>query len=176
MKIVKSIAATITLCLGLAVPAFAASPDVYVVNFRNSQDSNSVRLDGQLSTALAIAGVNAEEVVIDTSSAAKWEKGAHEAFDRDIVPVFNQWVGLSGFAVVVDAKSKRVIGCVNSTFSANEMAQKIREMASKASGSAYLSRASYDLSFTPNENYIVKTSVNSKTTQCPAAYNVDSGR
>ncbi len=159
MKLLSSILAATIVTTAFAAPTFAASPDVYVVNFRNAQDNNSARLDGELSTALAISGVNAEEVVIDTSTAAKWEKGAHEAFDRDIVPVFNQWVGLPGFAAVVDAKSKRVIGCVNSTFSANEMADKIREMASASAGSAYLSRAS----------------ITSKTTRCPAPHNVDPG-
>jgi hypothetical protein len=96
-----------------------------------------------------------ESVVIDTSTAAKWEKGAHEAFDRDIVPVFNKWVGLPGFAAVVDARSKRVIGCVNSQFSSSEMAQEIRRMASQATGSAYMSNAS----------------TRSKTTKCPEAHN-----
>ena len=98
MKIISSILAATLVTAAFAAPTFAASPDVYVVNFRNAEDNNSARLDGELSTALAISGVNAEEVVIDTSTAAKWEKGAHEAFDRDIVPVFNQWVGLPGFA------------------------------------------------------------------------------
>jgi len=96
MKRLTSFFAAALVTTAFAAPAFAASPDIYVVNFRNAQDNNSARLDGELSTALAIAGVNAEEVVIDTSTAAKWEKGAHEAFDRDIVPVFNQWVGLPG--------------------------------------------------------------------------------
>ena len=160
MKLLTTVIAASLLTSAFAAPAFAASPDVYVVNFRNSQDNNSIRLDGQLATAVAIAGVNAEEVVIDTSTAAKWEKGAHEAFDHDIVPVFNMWVGLPGFAAVVDAKTKRVIGCVNSTFSANEMAEKIREMAATTTGNAYMSRAS----------------ISSKTTQCPAAHNVDPGR
>jgi len=89
-----------------------------------------------------------------------FRNAAHEAFDRDIVPVFNKWVGLPGFAAVVDAKSKRVIGCVNSTFDANEMASEIRKMASRAQGSAFLSNAS----------------VSTKTTRCPAAHNVDPGR
>lgn len=159
MKLLTSLFATALVSASFAAPAFAASPDIYVVNFRNAQDNNSVRLDGQLSTALAISGVNAEEVVIDTSTAAKWEKGAHEAFDRDIVPVFNQWVGLPGFAAVVDAKSKKVIGCVNGTFTANEMAEKIRQMAAATTNSAYMSRAS----------------VSTKTTRCPAAHNVDPG-
>ena len=148
------------LAITAAFGANAFASDVYVVNFRNAKDVKSQQLDSQLASALAISGVNAEEVVIDTTTAAKWEKGAHEAFDRDIVPVFNQWVGLPGFAAVVDAKSKRVIGCVNSTFDANEMARELRKMASKAQGSAYMSNAS----------------VTSKTTRCPAAHNVDPGQ
>lgn len=157
MKLLSSIVAATLVTAAYAAPAIAASPDVYVVNFRNATDTNSARLDSELSTALAISGVNAQEVVIDTSTAAKWEKGAHDAFDLDIVPVFNQWVGLPGFAAVVDANSKKVIGCVNSAFSANEMAGKIREMAEASSGAARLTSAN----------------VQTKTTRCPAAHNVD---
>ena len=158
MKKLTALVSALALTSAFGATAFAA--DVYVVNFRNATDVKSQQLDSQLASALAISGVNAEEVVIDTSTAAKWEKGAHEAFDRDIVPVFNKWVGLPGFAAVVDAKSKRVIGCVNSTFDANEMAREIRQMASRAQGSAFLSNAS----------------VSTKTTRCPAAHNVDPGR
>ncbi len=158
MKKLTALVSAFALTSAFGATAFAA--DIYVVNFRNATDVQSQQLDSQLSSALAISGVNAEEVVIDTSTAAKWEKGAHEAFDRDIVPVFNKWVGLPGFAAVVDAKSKRVIGCVNSTFDANEMASEIRKMASRAQGSAFLSNAS----------------VSTKTTRCPAAHNVDPGR
>ena len=157
MKKLTALLAGFAMTAAFGANAFAA--DVYVVNFRNAKDVKSQQLDAQLASALAISGVQAEEVVIDTTTAAKWEKGAHEAFDRDIVPVFNKWVGLPGFAAVVDAKSKRVIGCVNSTFDANEMAREIRSMASRAQGAAYLSNAS----------------VSSKTTRCPAAHNVDPG-
>ena len=175
MKIIRSIIGIAVLSGGMAFPAMAYATDVYVVNFRNAKDVKSQQLDGQLASAIAISGVNAEEVVIDTTTAAKWEKSAHRAFDRDIVPVFNKWVGLPGFAAIVDAKSKRVIGCVNSTFDANEIAREIRQMASKAQGSAYLSNANYE--FTPDDKYkyIIKTSVSSKTTRCPAAHNVDKG-
>jgi|GEM_PF-818032 len=158
----------------LSIAAQAASPDCYAVNFRNSSDAKSVSLDASLSTALAMTGMNIEEVVIDTSTAAKWEKGAHEAFDRDIVPVFNKWVGLPGFAAIVDARTKRVIGCVNSLYDAAEMADEIKQMCSKASGAAYMSRAGYDYTSAPRTSLIWKTS-GRKTTQCPAAHNVDVG-
>ena len=74
MKRLSSIIAAALVTTAFAAPAFATSPDVYVVNFRNAQDNNSVRLDSELSSALVISGVNAEEVIIDTSTAAKWEK------------------------------------------------------------------------------------------------------
>ena len=156
MKKLTALFSGLAVTAALGSSAFAA--DVYVVNFRNAKDANSQQLDAQLASALAISGVNAEEVVIDTSTAAKWEKGAHEAFDRDIVPVFNKWVGLPGFAAVVDANTKRVIGCVNASLNANDMAREIRTMASRAQGSAYLSNAS-----------------TRGSTACPAAHNVDHG-
>lgn len=155
MKKFSSILAIAGFALAISADAFAASPDVYVVNFRNDTNVDSQLLDSQLASAMAQIGGNAEEVVIDTSTAAKWEKGAHEAFDRNIVPVFNQWVGLPGFAAIVDANTKRVIGCVNGQFSASEMAREIQKMTSKAQGSAYLSKAS----------------IGGKTTKCPPAHN-----
>ncbi len=153
------IISTLVIATAFAGTAFASSPDAYVVNFSKSTDVNSQKLTQNLNSALAISGANVEEVVVDTSSAAKWEKSAHEAFDRDIVSVFNQWVGLPGFAAVVDARTKRVLGCVNSQFTANEIADELRKMASKAQRKAYMSKAS----------------VTTKTTQCPPVYNQDLG-
>jgi len=157
MKKFSTVLAMAGFAAAISADAFAASPDVYVVNFRNDKNTESQVLDSQLASALAQVGGSAEEVVIDTSTAAKWEKGAHEAFDRNIVPVFNQWVGLPGFAAIVDANSKRVIGCVNGKFSSGEMAREIEKMSARAKGSAYLSSAS----------------IGGKTTQCPPAHNVE---
>lgn len=157
MKIFTSVLGATLLTTAFSASAFAAQPDVYVVNFRKDNDVKSQQLDRALPSAVAMAGVNAEQVNIDTSNAAKWEKGAHDAFDRGFVPVFNQWVGLPGFAAVIDASSKQVIGCVNSTFRADEIAKELKKMAAQAKGKAFISNAS----------------VTSKTTQCPAPHNVD---
>ncbi len=154
MKKMIAFVSGVALTAAFGASAFAASPDVYVVNFRNDKNAESQTLDSRLSSALVGLG-NVEHVVIDTSNAAKWEKGAHEAFDRDIVPVFNKWVGLPGFAAIVDAKSKRVIGCVNSQFDSGEIASEVRRMTAMASGNAYSSRVSTRI----------------KTTQCPPAFN-----
>lgn len=171
----KSAIATSTVCFGMALPAFAASPDCYGVLFTADQSPISQLMRPNWDSALRLLGVRIEEILIDTSSAAKWEKGAHTAFDRDIVPVFNKWIGLPGFAAIVDAKSKRVIGCVNSRFSANEMASEIRKMCDRADGSAFLSNASYDYTPIDKYKYIIKISAPSKTTKCPPAFNVDPG-
>ena len=140
--------------VSLAAPAIAQGPDTYVVNFRNNDAAESLTLDSNIRDALAMANVNAEEVTIDTSTAAKWEKGAHEAFDRDIVSVFNKWVGLPGFAAIVDARTKEVISCVNSKHSASEIAQEVRQKTMMAAGRAVTSDATF-----------------TKTTQCPPAHN-----
>ncbi len=158
MKKLTAFISAVALTSAFGASAFANSPDVYVVKFRQDGNVESQQMENELNVAMAMLS-NVEEVVIDTSNPAKWEKSAHEAFDRGIVPVFNKWVGLPGFAAVVDAKTKRVIGCVNGTFSSSEMAEEINKMASRASGQAFMSRASTRV----------------KSTQCPAAHNVDPG-
>lgn len=155
MKKFAAFFAAATLTSAFGVTAFATTPDVYVVNFRNEKNTESQSLDRHLNAALTMVGNNVEQVVIDTTTAARWEKGAHEAFDREIVPLFNKWVGLPGFAAIVDAKSKRVLGCVNSQFNASEMARELQRMSAQAKGSAYMSNAS----------------TSGKTTACPPAYN-----
>lgn len=158
MKKLTAFISAVALTSAFGATAFANSPDVYVVQFKQDDNLQSQQLDAELNIAMAMVS-NAEQVVIDSSNPAKWEKSAHEAFDRDIVPVFNKWVGLPGFAAVVDANTKRVIGCVNGNFDSSEMAEEIRKMASRASGAAYMSRAS----------------TSTKSTQCPATHNVDLG-
>ena len=144
----------------MTAPAFAASiqklPDLYVVNFSHQADPNSQKLQAVIPTAIRQSGINAEHVTIDTSTGAKWTKGAHEAFDRDIVPVFNKWVGLPGFAAVVDAKTKQVLGCVRPEQASGEIASDIRKLASKANNQPHFQQAS-SMSSSPNA--------------CPEAYN-----
>lgn len=135
--------------------AALASPDVYVVNFRSDKSVESQVLDNQLSSALSMVPAKVEKIDIDTSNAAKWEKSAHDAFNNDIVPVFNKWVGLPGFAAIVDARTKRVIGCVNNQFQASEIAREIGRMSDQAKGMARMSNASF-----------------TKTTACPPAHNL----
>ncbi|GLQ19288.1 hypothetical protein ACFFUB_12780 [Algimonas porphyrae] len=153
MKLRTALAISALLSAMIALPAMAA-PDVYVVNFRNDGEPASKMLDDALSAAIKIAGVEAEEVIVDTTTAAKWERSAHDAFNRNLVPVFNRWVGLPGFAAIVDADTKAVIGCVTPRIAPTEMARALRQMAQTAQGQAVMTRAS-----------------TSSATECPADYN-----
>lgn len=154
MKLSTVATVSTLMSLLIAAPAFA-KPDVYVVNFRHADDANSQQLNAQLPSVLEMAQVNAEEVVIDTTTAAKWTKAAHDAFNRDIVPVFNKWVGLPGFAAVVDAKNKSIIGCLTPRGDADTLARELRNMAAKSRGEAVMTAAS-----------------SSAVTECPETFNI----
>ncbi|MGB3456449.1 MAG: hypothetical protein WBG08_01715 [Litorimonas sp.] len=154
MKLKTAAAVSALLSLIIAAPAFAA-PELYIVNFRHAEDAKSQQLETQLPTVLRLAEVAAEEVVVDTTTAAKWEKAAHDAFNKDIVPVFNKWVGLPGFAAVVDASDKSVIGCLTPGADPVVLARELKTMASRAKGEAFQQAASS------------RTDI----TRCPATYN-----
>jgi len=56
MKKFASTLAAIGFVATISADAFATSPDVYVVNFRNDKNTESQVLDSQLATALAMVG------------------------------------------------------------------------------------------------------------------------
>ncbi|WP_298911885.1 hypothetical protein [uncultured Algimonas sp.] len=155
MKLSRIAALSALTSVLLAAPAFA-TPDIYVVNFRHAEDAKSQQLDTSLPDVIRMSQIEVEEIVIDTTTAAKWEKSAHDAFNRDIVPVFNKWVGLPGFAAVVDPQSKSVMGCLNAAGDPVTLAKELRNMAARSKGQAYASNAS----------------TSAALTQCPKTYNL----
>lgn len=138
--------------VALAFSTSAHAADVVVMKFRADDCSTCGMIEAQVDTALAMVGTDSvKEITVDVSNAALWEKGAHESFDADVVPVFNKYVGLTGFAAVVDARTQRTIGCVNENYDASQVAALIK----KAAGMAQTSQAS-----TRVESF-----------QCPPAHN-----
>lgn len=134
----------------------AQNPDIYVVKFRSNDCAQCIQLETQLSTALTmVSSEQVEEVTIDTSNGLKWEVSAHTAFDRNIVPQFNKWVGLTGFVAVIDSKTGNTIGCVDGKDNAYKMANFIKSAA----------RLPHDR---PVANRATEFS-------CPPTYNVDPG-
>ncbi len=142
----------------VATTASAAErPDIYVVKFRADDCANCAVMENQLATAInMVRSSKVELVTIDTTNLLQWEKSAHTAFDRNIVPQFNKWVGLTGFVAVIDRQSRRTIGCVNDKQDAYKMANLIKSAAGL-----------------PHDQ-----TISNRTTQfkCPAAHNIDPGK
>ncbi|PHR90994.1 MAG: hypothetical protein COA69_13130 [Robiginitomaculum sp.] len=139
-----------------SVNAYAASPDVYVVKFRADNCQSCDVMETQLHFAMRMVNSRAvAEIVIDTTSPILWEKSAHTAFDRDIVPQFNKWVGKTGFVAVIDAHTRLTIGCVSAQDSAYNMANFIKSAAGLPSDYQVSNRAS--------------------RFRCPPAQNIDYG-
>ncbi len=152
----------LTALLGAAVltltasSAYASNADVYVVTFRADNCQTCSTMENQVRNAMTMVNsANVKELTIDTTNALKWEKSAHTAFDADIVPQFNKWVGKTGFVAVVDAKTRRTIGCVTAKDDVYKMANFFKSAAGLPSDRQISNR---------NGQF-----------RCPAAQNVDPG-
>jgi thiol-disulfide isomerase/thioredoxin len=106
----------------------AATPDVYVVMFRADYCAPCKVVEPALYTALnTLADPRIEYVHIDIG-AGNGEKNAHTVFDRGIVQQYNSWLGVTGFAAIIDGDTKKTLGCVNLTYDAQSMAMHIRNL------------------------------------------------
>lgn len=140
----------------IAPNAFASSADVYVVTFRADNCQTCSTMESQVSSAMGMVGsTKVKEVTIDSTNALQWEKSAHTAFDHNIVPQFNKWIGKTGFVAVVDANTQRTLGCV----SAKDDVYKMANFFKSAAG-------------LPSDRPVANRSAQFR---CPAAQNVDTG-
>lgn len=137
--------------------AFASpTTEVYVVKFRADDCQTCSTMETQLSSAMSmVSNSSVQELTLDSSNGLAWEKSAHTAFDHDIVPQFNKWIGKTGFVAVIDAKTRRTLGCVDAKDSAYDMANFFKSAAGL-----------------PADR---KVSNRSGQFNCPAAQNVDTG-
>ena len=140
------------LLLGMSAPAAAQTMDaahatpapteLYVVMFRADWCPPCKIVEPAIDTALNnLRDPSIEYVEIDISDPGSSEIGAHRAFDLEIVPQYNKWLGLTGFAAIVDATNKNTLGCVNRLYDAESMATHIRNLKTYAVQDA----ASFDL-------------------------------
>ncbi len=137
--------------------AYASAADVYVVKFRADNCQTCSAMETQLSSAVAMIGsASVVEVTLDSTNALQWEKSAHTAFDHNVVKQFNKWIGKTGFAAIVDAKTSRTVGCVSDKDSVHKMANFIKSAARLPSD--------------------YKASNRSGQFSCPATFNVDLGK
>lgn len=135
MKYVKTaIAATaLTLGLGSATQAYQVpTPDVYVVMFRADWCAPCKIVEPALDEALRnLADPRIEYVYLDISG-GQGDYNANTVFDRGLVPQYNMWLGVTGFAAIIDGDTKQTLGCVNMTFKADDMAAHIRALQAQA--------------------------------------------
>lgn len=129
MTFIKAI--TSSLLIGAAALASAAqastqNPDLYVVMFRADWCGPCKIVEPNINNAMKILKDPSIEVVnIDITNPSLSEIGAHRAFDREIVPQYNNWLGITGFAAIIDADTKNTLGCVNMMYDAQSMARHI---------------------------------------------------
>ena len=134
-KFVKTSLAGLCLTLGLGslTQAYSVStPDIYVVMFRADYCAPCKVVEPALYQALnTLADPRIEYVHIDIG-AGNGEKNAHTVFDRGIVQQYNNWLGVTGFAAIIDGDTKQTLGCVNLTYDTDSMAAHIRNLQSIA--------------------------------------------
>ena len=134
-KHVKTSLAALALTLGLSSFTQAyqtATPDVYVVMFRADYCAPCKVVEPALNQALnTLADPRIEYVHIDIG-AGNGEKNAHTVFDRGLVQQYNMWLGVTGFAAIIDGDTKQTLGCINMTYDSGAMAMHIRNLQSAA--------------------------------------------
>lgn len=128
------IAAAITMATTASTAAqVLRTPDVYVVMFKADWCAPCKVVEPNLQKALGqLRDPAIEYIEIDISNPGLSEVGAHRAFDRNIVPQYNQWLGITGFAAIIDGDTKQTLGCVNMLYDAQATANHIRNLKSFA--------------------------------------------
>lgn len=133
MKRFVKYALVLTTCLTATILPSQAQiqqvPVMYVVMFHADWCGPCKIVEPNLKRALnELRDPSIEHVVIDITHPHTSERSAHIAFDRNIVTQYNQWMGVTGFAAIIDADTKNTLGCVNLTYNAESMAMHIRNL------------------------------------------------
>ncbi len=104
-------------------------PDMYVVMFRADWCGPCKIVEPNLRKAMkGLADPSIQSLMIDISDPQRSEVSAMTAFDHRIVPQYNQWFGVTGFAAIIDADTKNTLGCVNMTYDPETMMRHIRNL------------------------------------------------
>lgn len=134
-KYVKTAFAALALTLGMGSFTQAyqgVTPDVYVVMFRADYCAPCKVVEPALNQALNnLADPRIEYVHIDIG-AGNGERNAHIVFDRGLVQQYNMWLGVTGFAAIIDGDTKQTLGCINMTYDAGSMTMHIRNLQAAA--------------------------------------------
>ena len=143
------LAASVALGLGAPMAANAAgNTDMYVVVFRADWCGPCKVMEPKLHSALnSLRDPGMEYVEFDFTN-TQTQIPANKAFDRQIVPQYNKWFPMTGFAVMIDADSKRTLGCINQTYDIESMKAHLRNLKSQAVTNRY----TQDMTCPPRNN------------------------
>ena len=136
-RLLKSILPATLLALGIggssqAQTYLTPTPDIYVVMFHASWCGPCKVVNPALDRALQnLNDPRIEYLRIDISSGSGDYNG-HAVFDRGIVRQYNMWLGVTGFAAIIDGDTKRTMGCVNLTYDSDAMTMHIRNLQNAA--------------------------------------------
>lgn len=120
---------TVTIGSGVTAAAYGPTPDVYVVMFKADWCAPCKIVEPNLAQAMTLLrDPGIEYVEIDISNPGLSEIGAHKAFDRNIVAQYNSWLGVTGFAAVIDGDTKQTLGCINMLYDAQSAATHIKNL------------------------------------------------
>jgi len=113
-----------------SAPASAnADTEVYVVMFRADWCGPCKIVEPKIDQALhGLQDPSIEYVTIDITTPGRSEISAHKAFDRNIVPQYNGWMGVTGFAAIIDADTKQTLGCLNMVYDTPAMMMHIQNL------------------------------------------------
>ena len=129
-KTFKTIIAMTALLIGAgsSAQAMLPTPDVYVMMFSAEWCAPCRIVEPRLNEVLTkLNDPGIEYVNIDIST-GNGDLNAHTVFDRGLVSQYNTWLGITGFAAIVDGDTKRTLGCVNLTYDTETMAQHIKNL------------------------------------------------
>lgn len=133
-----------------------SEPDIYVVMFRADYCAPCRIVEPRLATALNQLNDKAIEYVELDTGGGHGEWNGHAVFDRGIVSQYNRWLGITGFAAIIDGDTKQTLGCVNMEYDEYSMARHIRNL----QGQARRNEVSLDLTCPPDNNPLPTTAVN----------------
>ena len=108
--------------------ALAPTPEVYVVMFTADWCAPCRIVEPRLNQALLTLNDPGIEYVSIDISKGNGDLNAHTVFDRGLVPQYNRWLGVTGFAAIVDGDTKQTLGCVNLTYDTQSMTAHIKNL------------------------------------------------
>ena len=125
---VATAATALTLGFGSVGNTMQPTPDVYVVMFSADWCAPCRIVEPRLNQALLNLRDPGIEYVNINISRGNGDLNAHTVFDKGLVKQYNTWLGVTGFAAIVDGDTKRTLGCVNLTYDEQSMTQHIRNL------------------------------------------------